>query len=330
MSIPPSFPAAAAKGLPMLGGRDIFTDVNGLRVRGHLWQIQNDTRKKPTKHPARAKIRQVIIICPGFTEFCEKYSPTGKRLHDAGYDMLIIDWPGQGRSGHLGVQPLAVHIDSFEDHLAAADSLITVAGLQDAPRIIIGHSMGGHLALRLAERGRQITRGAIILAPMIAPPATPVWAIRLLATLFVKAGFSRRYIPGYKGVPLAAARLFHLGNSLTRNQAGYEAPFAWFDDAGELRRSGPTSGWLRAAYDSCVATTLSPDWMRALDLPVLALTAGDETVVHKASTDRMLAFLPDCQHHEFRDARHELLYETDQVTRDLWDHIFQFLASTEG
>ena len=57
-------------------------------------------------------------------------------------------------------------------------------------------------------------------------------------------------------------------------QRHYEDQFLWFDDAPELRRSGPTAGWVRAAYASCVATTLNRDWMKRLELPVLALTAN--------------------------------------------------------
>lgn len=267
-----------------------------------------------------------MVICPGFTEFCEKYADVASRLTALAHDVLIIDWPGQGRSGHLGELPLSVHIDDFEDHIAAADALMTAVGFATRPVVFLGHSMGGHLALRLAARHREYACGAIILSPMIAPPVMPVWGVRLLAGAIVGAVFGRRPALCRRPTDLANERVFRETNGLTRVRKGYEDQFVWFDDAPELRRSGPTAGWVRAAYESCAATTLNRNWMRRLDLPVLALTAGDERIVHQPSTNRMLRCLAGCQHVSFEGARHELLFETNDVQAELWRRIESFLA----
>ena len=312
-----AFPAAARAGLVMLGGVDIHAETATGRVRGHHWAASD---------PGRSARRPAVVICPGFTEFCEKYAAVAARLTKLDHDVLIIDWPGQGRSGHLGKLPLSVHIEDFEDHLVAADKLMIVAGLSSRPVVFLGHSMGGHLALRLLARHRGQARGAIILSPMIAPPVMPVWGVRLLAWAIVTAGFGRRPALGRRPTDLARDRVFHDRNGLTRARKGYEDQFVWFDDAPELRRSGPTAGWVRAAYESCVATTLNAGWMRQLEVPVLALTAGDERIVHQPSTNRMLPFLPYCQHVGFDGARHELLFETEDVRDEVWRHINGFLA----
>jgi lysophospholipase len=310
---PKDFPSATGVGLAMLGGRDIYVETSTGLVRGHHW-------------PAQKTAGAPIVICPGFTEFCEKYAGAASRLVALGHDVLIIDWPGQGRSGHLGELSLSVHLDDFEDHLVAADALMAAVGLAAQSVVFIGHSMGGHLALRLAARYRQQAIGAIIMAPMIAPPVMPVWGVRLLAGAIVAAGFGRRPALGRQPTDLADERVFHEANGLTRVRKGYEDQFTWFDDAPELRRSGPTAGWVRAAYESCAATTLNKGWMRRLDVTVLALTAGDERIVHQPSTDRMLRCLPDCRHVSFEGARHELLFETDDLLAELWRRIESFLA----
>ena len=67
--------------------------------------------------------------------------------------------------------------------------------------------------------------------------------------------------------------------------------------------------------------------MRRLTVPVLALVAGDERIVHKPSIDRMLRCLPRCQRFSYAGARHELLHETEEVTDDLWERIEAFLGS---
>ena len=307
------FPAAIAAGLAQLGGEDVHVETNTGRVRGHYW-------------PAQAPRGMPVVICPGFTEFCEKYAGVAARLTALGHDVLIIDWPGQGRSGHLGELPLSVHIDDFERHLAAADALMAAVGLASRPVIFLGHSMGGHLALRLASRHREHTSGAVILSPMIAPPVMPVWGVRLLAFAIVFAGFGRRPALGRQPTDLADERVFHENNGLTRVSKGYEDQFVWFDDAPELRRSGPTAGWVRAAYESCAATTLDKAWMGRVAVPVLALTAGDERIVHQLSTARMLPCLPNCRHVRLDGARHELLNETPDVVADIWKRVDAFLG----
>ena len=310
------YPIAANAGLAMLGGRDVFVETSLGRVRGHHWAAAEP--RSPGRVP--------VVICPGFTEFCEKYAAVAERLTAWGHDVLIVDWPGQGRSGHLGAMKLSVHIDDFEDHLGAANALMVAVGFAARPVVFLGHSMGGHLALRLAARHISHSIGAIILSPMIAPPVMPVWAVRLLAAVIVGAGFSRKPALGRAPRHLSEERVFRVNNGLTRVQRYYEDQFLWFDDAPELRRSGPTAGWVHAAYASCVATTLNKGWMKRLELPVLALTAGDEWIVHKPSTDRMLSCLPYCQHVDFAGARHELLFETDQVQAELWRRIETFLS----
>jgi len=309
-----SFPTARAAGLPMLGGRDIFITLRKNRVRGHFWPGQN-----PDRLP--------IVLSPGFTEFCEKYSAVAKRLHQLGHDVLIIDWPGQGRSGKLARDEYGIYINSFATHLRAMDMLMDEAGLGDRKRIFMGHSMGGHLTLRLAQRHAAVAAAAIALSPMICPPILPVLGVRVLARFLVMLGLARRRAPLTYHRHFDEERVFHPDNRLTRDEEGYTKQFLWFDDAPEIWRSGASIGWVRAAYASCAKTTLNPRWMRRLTLPVLALTAGDERVVNMPSTDRMLPFLPDCTHHKYAGAQHELLFETDDVKTDVWTRIEAFLKA---
>ena len=92
-------------------------------------------------------------------------------------------------------------------------------------------------------------------------------------------GFRGRHPPFHRVLPLDVVRHYRVENTLTRDPKGYEDQFVWFDDAPELRRSGPTIGWVHSAYRSCALYTLNPSWLAQLDAPVLALIAGDERVV---------------------------------------------------
>lgn len=296
----------------MLGGDDLHVTVDGLQVRGHLWR--SDGGGLP------------VLVCPGFGEFCEKYSQAAAHLHAGGHSVLIIDWPGQGRSGTLAKNRLGMHIDSFEQHLDAMDALMDVAGMGEGRVAILGHSMGGHLALRLTARHAGRVAGTVILSPMMVPRPRPVWVVRMLARLLIIAGRARHHAPSSPPRRFQDDRHSFDRNRLTRWRDGYKAQFVWFDDAPELWRAGASVGWVAAAYRSCAETTLNPAFLRSIASPVLALTGSDETIVHRSAFTDMFRWIPDCRHHDYAGARHELLYETEDVRTDLWRRIDAFLA----
>ena len=132
------------------------------------------------------------MILPGFTEFCEKYALFSRALVTSGYDCLIIDWPGQGRSGQLGAHQLIVHLDRFSAYYEALDEVLSAAGWQAERFSIFGHSLGGHLGLNIAKAYPQFVDRLVLCAPMIVPKAPPVWLTRLLATMLMHAGWRYR------------------------------------------------------------------------------------------------------------------------------------------
>jgi len=326
------FERARAAGLPMLGGYDFFAYYGDSPVRAHFWASgqqaldPNDKYKIAGTFPLPSKSQKTIVIFPGFTEFCEKYSKEVLRFHERDYNVLVIDWPGQGQSGHFGWHPMAVHCDDFDHHIGAMDSVIEKVGLDGHDLILFGHSMGGHLALRYAAWRSHNVKAIILSAPMMAPPLMPVWFIRVLSYLLLNIGLANRHPPFHHAPSLNVARHYRAGNILTRDPRGYEEQFFWFDDAPELRRSGPSVGWINAAYRSCALYTLNPNWLAQLDAPVLAFVAGDERVVSATATIRNLIHIKNLQRVEFEGARHELMHELPEVTDTIWQHIDAFLA----
>ena len=83
------FDAARAAGLPMLGGVNIFVRSASGVVRAHYWAAgvpASDPHDKPDHSQkllpnGNKKDTVTIVILPGFTEFCEKFSPAAAHLH---------------------------------------------------------------------------------------------------------------------------------------------------------------------------------------------------------------------------------------------------------
>ena len=332
------FAKTRAAGLPMLGGANFTVPSTSGVVRAHYWSAERpalDPHELPDQStPLRASGKKsdaaTIVILPGLTEFCEKYSHDVVRFHQSGLNVLIIDWPGQGLSGHYGKDPLSVHCDDFSVYLTALDAVISAAGLGQEQFFLFGHSMGGHIALRYAVWRPSQSLGVILSAPMMAPPVRPVWLIRGFGAFLVRMGLRHAYPPFHRVPNLDWVRQYRPDNKLTRWPLGYESQFFWFDDMPRLRRSGPTIGWVNAAYRSSALFTLNADWLRSIRAPVLAFVAGDEKIVSASATDYALPFIPNLERHDFVGARHELLRELPEVTDQLWASVSHFIKRNMG
>lgn len=108
--------------------------------------------------------RGEAVIVHGFGEHSGRYGPLTDHLVANRYSVVSYDQRGHGKSGGL-----PGHIERFSDYEEDLDRSISLAGSHgDTRRIfIIGHSMGGLVALRyLAIKGIKLG-GAIVSAPLI-------------------------------------------------------------------------------------------------------------------------------------------------------------------
>ena len=295
-----------------LGGRDIYAGT----VRAHLWES--------AASQAGAQSAHRFLILPGFTEFSEKYAHVAQKMVAMGHDCLIIDWPGQGRSGHYGSTDMMVHCTSFADHVRALQEVINATRWHRGPLHIIAHSMGGHLALLAASRLASRLGTMVLSAPMILPRPRPVWGIRLLGCLLGMAGRNHHYPPFTKVPSLAAVRSDFEGNVLTTDRAGYDWQTRWFDEIPELRRYGASVGWVREAYRSAARYVMNPDYLRQLQTPMLILSAGREQVVSPSKIAYAAGYLPQSDLVTIKQGKHELFNETPEIDAIVWDHITRF------
>ena len=108
----------------------------------------------------RQKIGSVFIL-HGRGGNASVYAPYLKPLTEEGFDLFIVDWRGYGKStGHPG------HRNVIEDSSAALDCFLGLETVQPYKKILMGLSIGGHVAIHLAKKfpGRfdaLITEGAI-------------------------------------------------------------------------------------------------------------------------------------------------------------------------
>lgn len=102
-----------------------------------------------------------LIFFHGQGDFIDRYPPILEGFVKAGYQCVLTDLPGHGRSpGRRGAVPGLGFVDRvFEDSL----------GHLEGPLIVAGHSMGGLMALRYLLRFPEKFHAAWVSSPLLAP-----------------------------------------------------------------------------------------------------------------------------------------------------------------
>ncbi len=274
----------------------------------------------PALAPSRP--RGTVIVCPGRTEFIEKYFETARELQAMGFAIVILDWPGQGLSGRLLDDSRKGHIDRFETFMGAlAAGLEAFADRLPRPHVCLAHSMGGAIALAAIAQGFVKVEAAAFSAPMWGLKSKffgmsyLVWAMRV-------TGRSGDY-----AIQPGPAETFET-NVVTHDKRRWQLQRDLCDARPDLELGPVTWGWLGASLD-ILATFAKPKALKAVDIPVFVASAAEEKLVDNASHAAVAVRLADCEHVTIDGALHEILMETDDRRAEFWQG-FQRLLKRAG
>ena len=265
--------------------------------------------------------RGTAVIMPGRTEFIEKYFETIADLRRRGFAVAFLDLRGQGGSKRLLENPLKGHIRHFREYdydLALFMKEVVVPNMP-GPYVALGHSLGGHILLRIAGLAQCPFERVIVTGPMIriAPEqlGLPQAVVRAYAEIVAGIGLGWTIPPGTTARPVAAAPFE--GNMLTTDRERYNRAIAVLEAAPELALGPPTAGWLRAALRSC-ATLEAADYPSSIHIPVLMVAAGRDQIV---STPVIEDFVPRMKLGTLAligPSKHEILQENDDIRGRFW------------
>ncbi len=258
--------------------------------------------------------RGSLLFLPGRGDFYEKYLETLDRWAGQGWRVTAIDWRGQAGSGRLGRDAVTGHIDDFGiwvDDLAAFWK--EWSGEGKGPFVIVGHSMGGHIALRAAIEWKVAPKAIVLSTPMLGFSGIPLPSVLLhgVAGLMSRLGNPGR--PAWRWGEKPAAPPAHRIRLLTHDRDRYDDEIWWREARPELSMGPASWGWIERAYVS-MRQLAKRRTLESLDIPVLVIGTTADRLVSFRAIERAAARLPRGELLRFGDeARHEILRETDAV-----------------
>jgi lysophospholipase len=259
--------------------------------------------------------RGALLFVPGRGDFFEKYIETLDSWHRAGWAVTALDWRGQAASGRLGDDPVTGHVDDFAIWISDLKSFWGDWAKAAPPgrQVLVGHSMGGHLALRAVAEGAVRPDGLVLSAPMLGliTRGLPLVLLHWVAKFMRKIKGPR--CPAWKWSEKPGEVPAERVNLLTHDPERYADELWWREHRPELTMGPASWGWVAASIAS----------MRGLDrrevlarvtIPVFLFATGADELVGIAACDRAAHWLPNVQYLRFgAEARHEILREVDPV-----------------
>ncbi|NPV66124.1 MAG: alpha/beta hydrolase [Anaerolineae bacterium] len=204
--------------------------------------------------------RAVILLVHGVAEHSGRYAHVAAHLNAQGYAVCAFDLRGHGRSP--GPRACVEHYSLYLDDLLGYFHQVRAAN-PGLPVFILGHSMGGLLALAFTARHQSLLAGMITSgAPVVLGEVTPRW-------LQTAAGMLARIAPRLPVVRLSTS-------DISRDPA---VRAAYDSDPLNYR------GWL-GARQGVELIALADDARAGLPkiaIPALCLHGGADTIAPPAS-----------------------------------------------
>ncbi len=287
-----------------------FAAHDGLSIRYGIW---------PTR---KASARAMVVLLGGRKEFLEKYFETINDLNTRGFDVVSMDWRGQGLSGRMLRNRHKGFVDDYASYLNDLHQFVqkVVMPRDVLPTLIIGHSMGGHIALRYLHRHPDMFHAAILTTPMVNIRLTPPmeWFARRLSRLAAKFGFVSSYATLSRDY--RSDRRVFAQNKYTSDPVRFQIDSIAIRSNRELALGGVTFGWLAASFRS-IDRLAQLGYAEAIPTPILMIQAGDDRVVSNTAMLRLCQRLPACRCKKIPNARHEVFMEADAIRQKVW-HLF--------
>jgi N-formylmaleamate deformylase len=228
--------------------------------------------------------RDAVVILPGITSPAVTWGFVGERFGRV-FDTYILDIRGRG---------LTEAADAMDYSLdaQAADALALVKALGLGRYALVGHSMGGRIAIRAARHADTALARVVAVDPPVSGPGRRPYPAQL--PWYVDSIRQAR-----RGMSIEEMRTF--------------CP-TWTDEQLRLRAQ-----WLHTCNEEAITTSFhafQTDDVHAdlphVKVPLLLMTAARGDVVRPEDADEILRLAPEAQHVRVADAGHMIPWDNEE------------------
>jgi len=256
---------------PVSSLTDHGTTRDGLVQMRRRWQPAGDARA-------------AVLLLHGIAEHGGRYEHVGRRLADAGFDVVAVDHRGCGRSGGRRghVDRWSQFTDDVEDQLAQIREL----GL---PTVLLGHSMGGLMATRYCVDTDRPQPDLLVLS---APALEAEIATHLRLAAPVLSRIAPTLVVREDGDPSFLSRDPKVGEVFYADP--YRVPY-------------PTA---RLGHELVTAMQEARAGVASITLPLLVVHGTDDRLVPASASD-IFETLPNAERILYEGLRHEVFNEAE-------------------
>ena len=239
-------------------------------------------------HPATGTARRTLLVVHGLSEHGGRYEHVARLFVERGWRVIIGDLRGHGRSGGA-----PTHVRDFHRYVRDLESLRSRFGADAECTAILGHSMGGlvaiHYALAHADNLAALALSSPLLRISVPIPRRTLVLGRMLSLVAPRARFRSRVDPAHTS-RCEATRADRAADPLIRRSVTAGLFFAM--------QSALNTAWQAAP---------------AIQLPIYIAQAGDDRIVDPAAASEWTRRLGSGDIHcrQLPEQFHEILNEPE-------------------
>lgn len=271
---------------------------------------------------AKSADRKLMILVNGRAENMLKWSEPAYDFYHQGYDVLLFDHRGQGYSTHLLKDYEKGHLDEFRfyvDDMAKIIEKVT-ALFNYSTQHLLAHSMGALIATYYLANCDHCINKAVLSSPFYGIPLKHSIRDELIIALMNMLGQGEHYVFGkgpYQQVHLEYNELSFCKTRMKwMNRVNRKNP--------AIHLGGPTFRWVHLCLN---AIKRLPQVIPKIEIPILILQAEKEKIVDNKNLEKLTALFPNVESILVPQAKHEILFEKDNVRKAALERVNQFLHS---
>lgn len=272
---------------------------------------------------AESAVKKLMILVNGRAENMLKWSELAYDFYHQGYDVLLFDHRGQGYSERLLKDAEKGHLDEFRFYVDDMAKIIekTTALFAYQAQHLLAHSLGALIvSYYLANCDHRIEK-AVLSSPFFGVPLKHPLRDELIIASMNLLGQGSRYVFG-KGA-YKPAHLEHNELSFCKTR------MKWMNRVNrkyaELHLGGPTFRWVHLCLN---AIKQLPKIVSRIEIPILILQSEKEKIVDNKTLEKLTALFPNAQCEVVHQAKHEILFERDELRTNVMQRITQFFEKS--